>query len=105
MTDNYHKITFAPGEIVEPEFTPENELTAITVTDAGLESLRVALSEPNSGGSSGEQPLPSGDSGADRSGPATKQDGDGEVLDSGTIDLGMVIVSYDVRVPAEMRSE
>lgn len=85
-----HKIEFGPGEVLRPEFNPENDLVAVYVNDDGLESLREAVSPAQPSGSSGEDGL---------SHPELQ----GEPLDRGRIDLGMVLIDYEVRAPPEMR--
>lgn len=40
----HHKIEFEPGEVVRPEYDPENNLVGIVVTNEGLSSLRNAVS-------------------------------------------------------------
>jgi hypothetical protein len=90
-----HKIEFEPGEVIHPEYSPSNDLVALVVNDSGLESLREAVSPPDSGGSSGEEPA------SERPSEGKKGES-GELLDIGAVDLGMVIVEYEVRVPPEM---
>lgn len=46
---NEHKIEFEEGEVIRPEFSPENDLEAIYVSDAGLESLRESVCLPDGG--------------------------------------------------------
>lgn len=41
----HHKIEFEPGEVVRPEYDPENNLVGLIVTNEGLSSLRNAVSE------------------------------------------------------------
>jgi len=81
-----HKIEFDAGEVIRPEFSPENDLVAIYVSDEGLESLREAVCPDQSLGSSGE-------------GAALDADIPGIRIDSGVVDLGMVVVSYEVIGP------
>jgi len=84
-----HKIEFDAGEVIRPEFSPENDLVAIYVSDEGLESLREAICPDQSLGSSGDESLAAPEIG-------------GELLDDGLVDLGMVRVRYEVRVPEEL---
>jgi hypothetical protein len=84
-----HRIEFEPGEVIKPDFSPENDLVGIYINDAGLESLREAVCPPQTPDETSEEPGSTGPS-------------EGELVDTGSIDLGMVLVEFEVRVPPEM---
>lgn len=55
------EIEFEPGDVIRPEFDPENNLVSLVVTREGLESLRAEVcEEANPEGSSGEDAVPRG---------------------------------------------
>lgn len=52
------KIEFEPGDVVQPEFDPENNLVALVVTEEGFESLHDEVCGDIPSGSSGEDGVP-----------------------------------------------
>jgi hypothetical protein len=91
-----HKIEFDAGEVIRPEFNPENDLVAIYVSDDGLESLREAVSPAQPSGSSGDEPdaAPVSD--------ASPLAGEAP-LDSAVLDIGMAVIELNAYIPPEMR--
>jgi len=92
-----HKIEFEPGEVIKPEFSPENELVAVYVNDAGLESLREAVCEPQPPDATPED---------GNSGPSKAEDdplAGAMPLDSAVLDIGMAVIELNAYVPPEMR--
>ena len=92
-----HKIEFDAGEVIRPEFSPENDLVAIYVSDGGLESLREAVSPAQPEGSSGED---------GNSGPSMAEDdplAGAMPLDSAVLDIGMAVIELNAYVPPDMR--
>jgi len=94
-----HRIEFDAGEVIKPEFSPENDLVALYVSDEGLESIREAVSPAQPEGSSGEQP-----DATPRNGPESPVE-DALPIDSAVLDIGMAVIEMNAYVPAEMRSE
>jgi len=92
-----HKIEFDAGEVIKPEYSPENDLVAVYVTDEGLESLREAVSpaqpEGSSGGDAETTPSNAGDSPLDGAMP----------LDSAVLDIGMAVIELNAYVPEDIR--
>ena len=92
-----HKIEFGDGEVIKPEFSPENDLVAVYVNDAGLESLREAVCPDEPSGSSGEEANNGPDMADDD--PLTGA----MLLDSAILDIGLAIIELNAYVPEEMR--
>lgn len=88
---NEHRIEFGPGEVIRPEYSPDNELIALHVTNAGMASLQEAIRGAGTRVESVEE---------QESGPEEV----GSVMDSGMIDLGMAVLEYEVRVPPALES-
>ena len=91
-----HRIEFDAGEVIKPEFSPENELVAVYVTDAGLESLREAVSPTQPEGSSGDEANNDPDLADDDPLAGAMP------LDSAVLDVGMAVIEMTAYVPPDM---
>lgn len=92
-----HKIEFEGGEVIKPEFSPENELVALYINDEGLESLRESVLPDEPSGSSGEEAA---------SAPVSAEDdplAGAMPLDSAVLDIGMAVIEMNAYVPPDMR--
>lgn len=84
-----HLIEFDSGEVIRPEYDPENNLVGLYVTDDGLDSIHEAVCPDEPRGSSGEN------GGLEGAIP----------IDSAVLDIGMAVIEMNAYVPEDIQRE